>query len=537
MDEILASIRKIIAEEPVGSRPEPPLPPGPSRTARPGAPFGEPSLSGLASARGPSPAGAPKPASRYPEIGRAAGLNGGAHSGDGPSLPMPKSAPETAKPVDPIAAALGRSAQSPAPEAPIPSSASAEPRRQPDQPQRQSMWSQPESQAPPQSVAVEDDIGRLAEALGARPAPLPPAGHDAGADSEARGGNAGNGASSFDDELSDLLADDQPIAAAVSGPAPPSPAAEERAPSGQMIARRTIDFGSIVPQREEVREPGRNEISAAEMSAPDPEDDVPTDIRSASAAAAPAPRPTAQSRAFDRMLSHRLQTATKAAEPVPSPAPPSGPIVIAAMPDDVTEARNESEAADEQALDDAHSALGALAAGLAASQTSGATDSEPTLIVQPASNGAAIEVPSPPAPERPAPLLSSHADGEVVRDASAMFPSRAKAAAAMSAAVAKPPVPEASPAASAPATAAASAPAAVASPVAAAASIGALVAAPAALGGNVRTIEDMVAELLRPMLREWLAENMPRIVEKALRIELAEGLKTVQHPPLPRKEG
>ena len=56
---------------------------------------------------------------------------------------------------------------------------------------------------------------------------------------------------------------------------------------------------------------------------------------------------------------------------------------------------------------------------------------------------------------------------------------------------------------------------------------------------GVRTIEDMVAELLRPMLREWLAENMPRMVEKALRIELAEGLKTVNHNPLapPRKAG
>lgn len=48
---------------------------------------------------------------------------------------------------------------------------------------------------------------------------------------------------------------------------------------------------------------------------------------------------------------------------------------------------------------------------------------------------------------------------------------------------------------------------------------------------GVRTVEDIVAELLRPMLREWLAENMPRMVEKALRIELAEGLKTVRPKP------
>jgi cell pole-organizing protein PopZ len=35
-----------------------------------------------------------------------------------------------------------------------------------------------------------------------------------------------------------------------------------------------------------------------------------------------------------------------------------------------------------------------------------------------------------------------------------------------------------------------------------------------------RTLEDTVAELLRPMLRDWLDANMPRIVEKALKVEL-----------------
>ncbi len=40
-----------------------------------------------------------------------------------------------------------------------------------------------------------------------------------------------------------------------------------------------------------------------------------------------------------------------------------------------------------------------------------------------------------------------------------------------------------------------------------------------------RTLEDTVADLLRPMLREWLDANMPRIVEKALRVELAASAK------------
>lgn len=35
-----------------------------------------------------------------------------------------------------------------------------------------------------------------------------------------------------------------------------------------------------------------------------------------------------------------------------------------------------------------------------------------------------------------------------------------------------------------------------------------------------RTMEDTVSELLRPMLRQWLTENMPKIIEKALLSEL-----------------
>jgi len=49
--------------------------------------------------------------------------------------------------------------------------------------------------------------------------------------------------------------------------------------------------------------------------------------------------------------------------------------------------------------------------------------------------------------------------------------------------------------------------------------------APPQTPAQVRTMEDTVAELLRPMLREWLDAHMPRIVEKALRIEVAESLK------------
>jgi cell pole-organizing protein PopZ len=35
-----------------------------------------------------------------------------------------------------------------------------------------------------------------------------------------------------------------------------------------------------------------------------------------------------------------------------------------------------------------------------------------------------------------------------------------------------------------------------------------------------RKLDTAASELLRPMLRQWLSENMPRIVEEALRSEL-----------------
>lgn len=57
-------------------------------------------------------------------------------------------------------------------------------------------------------------------------------------------------------------------------------------------------------------------------------------------------------------------------------------------------------------------------------------------------------------------------------------------------------------------------------------------AASAAIAGlPVRSLEDTVSELLRPMLREWLDKNMPRIVESALRVEMAGLHKPVEKKP------
>ncbi len=41
---------------------------------------------------------------------------------------------------------------------------------------------------------------------------------------------------------------------------------------------------------------------------------------------------------------------------------------------------------------------------------------------------------------------------------------------------------------------------------------------------STSTLDDTAAELLRPMLRQWLDDNMPRIVERALRIELTDAV-------------
>ena len=46
-----------------------------------------------------------------------------------------------------------------------------------------------------------------------------------------------------------------------------------------------------------------------------------------------------------------------------------------------------------------------------------------------------------------------------------------------------------------------------------------------------RVMEDAMADLLRPLLRTWLAENMPKIVERALRREMTERLLPGQKGP------
>ena len=50
-------------------------------------------------------------------------------------------------------------------------------------------------------------------------------------------------------------------------------------------------------------------------------------------------------------------------------------------------------------------------------------------------------------------------------------------------------------------------------------------------------MEDAAAQLLRPILKQWLTENMPKIVEKALRSEASEDYPPQDNGPNGRKPG
>ena len=85
----------------------------------------------------------------------------------------------------------------------------------------------------------------------------------------------------------------------------------------------------------------------------------------------------------------------------------------------------------------------------------------------------------------------------------------------------EPPPAEAEPAAPAAASAIPSAAPSPAAPSAAPA------ATPAA-AVTTRSLEDLVAELLRPVLREWLDQHLPAVIERVVREELP------RHPPKPQ---
>jgi cell pole-organizing protein PopZ len=40
------------------------------------------------------------------------------------------------------------------------------------------------------------------------------------------------------------------------------------------------------------------------------------------------------------------------------------------------------------------------------------------------------------------------------------------------------------------------------------------------LSENARTLEDLVQEMMRPMLKDWLDDNLPGLVERMVRAEI-----------------
>jgi cell pole-organizing protein PopZ len=40
------------------------------------------------------------------------------------------------------------------------------------------------------------------------------------------------------------------------------------------------------------------------------------------------------------------------------------------------------------------------------------------------------------------------------------------------------------------------------------------------LSNNARTLEDLVKEMLRPMLKSWLDDNLPGLVERIVKVEI-----------------
>jgi cell pole-organizing protein PopZ len=76
---------------------------------------------------------------------------------------------------------------------------------------------------------------------------------------------------------------------------------------------------------------------------------------------------------------------------------------------------------------------------------------------------------------------------------------------------------------------------AVAPPVAAASEVPAAKPAPAT-ALSARTLEQVIAELLEPVIRHWLEDNLPRMVEKVVREEVARAIAAERAAPATKAE-
>lgn len=541
MDEILASIRKIIAEEPTGTaRPKP---------AGRSAPAGNEPVS--AAKQNPSNE-SPEPGSRDVEARSPFGMAG-------PRL-MPPREPDAFDKSDPFAAppASSREPQSSRETQPQPVAAPVRP-----------LPPSHNGQAPAARSAPSADsdvlFGRLAEALRGglapgQPRPSPNTAH------------APVAAPALPDlnDLEDLL--EGSSAGDATSINPPDKGASP------VMRRTTVDFSRVVPGRE-----GASSTDGASVRQ--------RDVQGVNAAnkahieAAPAvlddDLPDAEESAALDGDGVALEEGAETIDGRQDATTSAGAVTSAASKPEASNATIETEFADLEGDEAAKSAFGALMAGLAASSE--------TPTQAPAVSAGAPVAPAKPKPETmPAPAVAEKSSGVAPADAgrsqtgagsvkvhtggatlevsiekkpkvvAASLPIAGVGAGAAATSkqvdLGRDATSQERAAAAAPAgqsTSSLSASASATGPVAAESSrdtppstglpqvaavsgLAATLGAPAGSAVGVRTVEDIVAELLRPMLREWLAENMPRMVEKALRIELAEGVKTVNQPLPPK---
>jgi cell pole-organizing protein PopZ len=553
MEEILASIRKIISEEPATSeRPKPADRPAPVASAAPEPAAPKPMQ--------PQPVTKPQQAQASPSPELASGR---------PNLgPQPRSAVSPAPGAAPAPPKQAKAAEDfdaadsfAAPPVDTPSSAKST------------------AKATPPAKNPDELFGRLADALrsgASSAAPRPSVGQPPASKVQPPPSTA---VADLDD-LEDLLDDPLPVASS----APTADAEAGRAPS--------MDFGVIGPSRDDHKP--ANPAAASQTS---------SDAQQASG------HKSARAEAFDRMLEARTG---KPSEPADAPhlnhaepikgetketlpdaadagvADQKSPVIVLASdtgsrpnaeqaPADVTAAKDVSDQAADHDLDAdlvdpegskaAKSAFGALMAGLAVSSAQSAAAAEPqqqaSALPKEAATGAQsapgrVEVPLPAEEANKPDDNAETAAAKVASGTAASLAQRSPKVVAAKVAIAKTEasVPKSAaeqdfaatssqpdlkspsaPVAAAPEPAPELPTGSSAPEISVTQGMATALAASSGTAVGVRTVEDIVAELLRPMLREWLAENMPRMVEKALRIELAEGLKTINQPQAAKPEG
>lgn len=466
MEEILASIRKIISEEPAGSKPAaaPPIQAAPIPSAPAG---GQPKSADPKPSNSTAPAAGASPTQAVPTAATAAPAK---------QQPVTPSTPEPRSPVDPLDEILDLAEEVPTrpPQARAGNPDGAGDR----QPNRVPAWlaARPGADNSPAASAQQPSQPASARSF------FPPLSRDAASPSPASRQPPAS-------DLGAVVPGRNPSPLSSSGPSLPSPHAHR--PMDARLLDAKPDAGRTAGANGELNRGAAAIESLRPADASAPQQPAP---RSPDAGGLnghrPAPRPDAQTEATADEQRARVPASPERARveaPVvarqPSPAAPGA-------------ALNPGHGLNGQSLN-GHTPNGHLQASAGADATPGASprsghaDPLATALATAASASAArLQSPSPAPSASPAsaPAPAVAADGR-----------NAETAAAISILAA----PVAVPAKASPASPEPEAP---------------------------RSMEDTVAELLRPMLRQWLDNNMPRIVERALRVELAASAKPKVDP-------